>query len=108
QAVNRQRNRSGTLFEGRFKHKLVDRDGYLIHLRRYIHANPVKAGLVTRLEDWPFSNYLEWIGERPGTLVDYEFVNTWYPQRNAYTEFVLDYLRGVESLPKDIQQYLFD
>ncbi|VAW31914.1 hypothetical protein MNBD_CHLOROFLEXI01-3643 [hydrothermal vent metagenome] len=108
QAINWQRSRSGTLFEGRFKHKLVDRDEYLIHLCRYIHANPVKAGLVTRLEDWPYSNYPEWIGERPGKLVDHDFVDAYFPERQNYTEFVLDYLRNVESLPKDIQQYLFD
>lgn len=108
QAVNHQRNRSGTLFEGRFKHKLVERDEYLIHLCRYIHANPVKAGLVTQLEEWPYSNYLEWIDERPGTLIDHDFVDAYFPQRQTYTEFVLDYLRGVEGLPKDIQRYLFD
>lgn len=108
QAVNHQKNRSGTLFEGRFKHKPVDRDEYLIHLCRYIHANPVKAGLVTHLEEWPYSNYLEWIDERPGTLVDHEFVKTWFPANGAYAEFVMHYLRGIENLPKDIQQYLFD
>ena len=108
QAVNWQRHRSGTLFEGRFKHKLVDRDEYLIHLCRYIHANPVKAGLVTRLEEWPYSNYLEWVGERAGKLVDHDFVDTYFPERQKYTEFVMDYLRGIENLPKELQQYLFD
>lgn len=108
QAVNNQKNRSGTLFEGRFKHKLVAREEYLIHLCRYIHANPVKAGLVTRLEEWPYSNYLEWINQRPGTLVDHDFVDAYFPKRQSYTEFVLDYLRGDDTLPKDIQNYLFE
>ncbi len=41
---------------------------------RYIHANPVKHGQVADLMEWPYSNYLEWIGERNGTLVDRDFV----------------------------------
>ena len=41
QAVNRQQNRAGTLFERRFRHVWVEQEEYLIHLCRYIHLNPV-------------------------------------------------------------------
>jgi REP element-mobilizing transposase RayT len=75
QVINRQAGRRGPLFAGRFKDVLVDRDEYLIHLCRYIHLNPVEAGLVEHPEEWPFTNYLEWIGEREGTLQDREFIN---------------------------------
>jgi len=34
----------------------------------YIHQNPLRAGLVQRLEDWPFCSFLEYAGFRPGTL----------------------------------------
>jgi REP element-mobilizing transposase RayT len=109
-AVNNQQGRSGTLFEGRFRDVQVDKEGYLIHLCRYIHANPVKAGLVADPGEWPYSNYLEWVRERPGSLVDQEFVETYFPtsQGSAYREFVLDYLRDVRSLPEDIRGYLFE
>lgn len=108
QALNRQIDRSGALFEGRFKDVHVDNDGYLLHLCRYIHGNPVKVGLVASLEEWLYSNYLEWVGERPGTLVDDDFVNDFFPNRQDYKEFVLDYLRGIDELPSDIKQYLFE
>jgi REP element-mobilizing transposase RayT len=108
QALNRQTGRSGALFEGRFKDIHVDNDAYLLHLCRYIHGNPVKAGLVLAPEEWIYSNYLEWIGERPGTLVDYDFVNDFFPNREEYKAFVLDYLRGIDDLPPDIKQYLFE
>ncbi|HYN87438.1 MAG TPA: transposase, partial [Ardenticatenaceae bacterium] len=39
QAVNRQQGRSGTLFQGRFRHIRIDRDEYLLQLCRYIHRN---------------------------------------------------------------------
>ena len=107
QALNRQNGRSGALFEGRFKDVHVDDDAYLLHLCRYIHGNPVKAGLVMLPEHWAFSNYMEWIGERPGKLVDAAFVDAFFPRRVDYQEFVLDYLRGIDELPEDIKQYLF-
>lgn len=107
QAVNKQNGRTGTLFAGRFKDVHVDNEAYLLHLCRYIHGNPVKAGLVTALEEWPYANYLEWIGERPGSLVDDQFVTSFFPNRLAYKAFVLDYLRGIDELPPDIQHYLF-
>jgi putative transposase len=66
QAVNRQQERTGTLFEDRFKHIHVDIEPYLLQLCRYIHANPVKAGLTTSLVEWPYSNYPEWIQTRGG------------------------------------------
>ena len=44
-AFNKMYNRSGTLFEGPFKSIHVDKDNYLIHLCRYIHRNPLEAGL---------------------------------------------------------------
>ncbi|MCK4340046.1 MAG: transposase, partial [Candidatus Cloacimonetes bacterium] len=56
--------RKGTLFEGHLQHKNVNNEKYLLYLCQYIHFNPKKAGLVDNLEDWKFSNFLEWIGKR--------------------------------------------
>ena len=61
---NKQYKRSGTLFEGRFKDKHVDSDEYLYQVCRYVHANPVVAGLATAPERWKWSNFLEFIGQR--------------------------------------------
>jgi putative transposase len=73
QAFNRQQNRTGTLFEGRAKSILIDESGYIYALVRYIHLNPVVAGLVSNPEDWHFSNYLEWIDGRNDELFDSQF-----------------------------------
>lgn len=50
-AINRRYNRVGSLFQGRFQSIWVDREEYLCHLVRYIHLNPVKAGLVLQPQD---------------------------------------------------------
>jgi len=107
QAVNRQEGRSGTLFEGRFRHAWIDREQYLTHLCRYIHLNPVKARLVTRPEQWPYSNYLEWIGQGAGTLQDDALVRDRFPVLGSYQRFVADY-RDEEPVCPQIEKYIWD
>jgi len=90
-AFNKMYDRSGTLFEGPFRAAHVTDDVYLLHLCRYVHLNPLEAGLVADLCDWPYSNYLEWIGQRNGTLVDREFVKSHFPTPAEYIQFVADH-----------------
>ena len=47
----------GHLFQGRFKSIIVENDAYLLRLSCYIHRNPVRAGIVERLADYPWSSY---------------------------------------------------
>jgi REP element-mobilizing transposase RayT len=98
-AYNRRYDHSGTLFEGPYKVVPVEDEGHLLHVCRYIHANPVTHGLVAEVEAWPYANYLEWIGQRAGTLVDHAFVRDHFPSPAAYREFVEDYLRPGVSRP---------
>ncbi len=67
-AVNRLRSRVGPLFQGRFKARHVDDEAYLLHLSRYIHLNPVAAGIVSRPEEWEFSSYRDYVAGRNGRL----------------------------------------
>ena len=107
QALNIQQGRSGTLFEGRFRHKCVDKWDYLVTLCRYIHRNPVKARMVSKPEDWPYSNYQEWIGLRNGELVDRIFVKDHFPKPGEYIAFVND-LEDEKKSDEKISKYLFD
>ncbi len=104
-AYNNLYGHSGTLFEGHYHSKPVEKQSYLLHLCRYIHANPVKDGFVDHPGDWPYSNYLEWIGKRRGTLVDRQFVKEYFPTTESYVEFVSDYIRA-HKLPDDLKSYL--
>ena len=107
QALNLQQRRTGTLFEGRFKHKCVDKWEYLMVLCRYIHLNPVKAKMVARPEDWAYSNYREWIGLRDGTLVDKVFMQENFSSAEEYVRFVNDVEDEKRSYEK-IAKYMFD
>jgi REP element-mobilizing transposase RayT len=88
QAYNRQEARTGPLFAGRFRNIHVDTDEYLIHLARYVHLNPVAAGLCHNPGEWPYSNYLEWIEQRNGTLVDRDWIRHYFPIPASYIQFV--------------------
>ncbi|MFH1524159.1 MAG: transposase [Chloroflexota bacterium] len=107
QAVNKQQDRSGTLFEGRYRLAIVDNWGYLVHICRYIHFNPVKAGLVNKPEEWPYSNYADWIGLRHGTLKDDDFILDHFSSADDYIQFVSEYGKEIE-MAKNISKYLFE
>jgi len=63
QAFNRRHGRVGHVLQGRYKSIVVDRDAYLLELARYIVLNPVRANMVKRVEDWPWSSYLVTAGK---------------------------------------------
>ena len=61
---NRKQDRIGHLFQGRFKAILIDADAYLLHLSRYIHLNPVRAGIINAPGQYRWSSYPSYIGEQ--------------------------------------------
>lgn len=63
--VNLRYDRVGPLFQGRYKSRLVDKEAYGLLLVRYIHQNPIEAGLVQRPEDYPWSSYPCYVGKLP-------------------------------------------
>ena len=58
---NVKRKRAGHLFQGRYKAIIVDADAYAAGLSKYIHLNPVKAGIVTKPEEYEWSSYRNYI-----------------------------------------------
>jgi REP element-mobilizing transposase RayT len=68
-SYNRRHRRSGHLFQNRYKSILCDEDAYLLELIRYIHLNPLNAGLcksLTELDTYPWSGHRELIGHQQG------------------------------------------
>lgn len=61
--INRRRRRTGHVFQGRYKALLIDGDSYLLELVRYIHLNPVRARMVERPEEFPWSSHRAYLGE---------------------------------------------
>jgi len=72
--INRRKRRSGHLFQGRYKSILVDVDSYLLELSRYIHLNPVRAKIVKRPEDYPYSSYKSFISKKKEDIVHRDLI----------------------------------
>ncbi|MEX0723925.1 MAG: transposase [Gracilimonas sp.] len=75
QAINKKQDRTGSLFRKRSKAKSLREDNlnsynYGINCFFYIHQNPLKAGLVDKIEDWEFSSFQDYTGFRNGSLCD--------------------------------------
>ncbi|MCJ7663572.1 MAG: hypothetical protein MUO24_04960 [Desulfobacterales bacterium] len=57
QRFNLRHGNRGHLMQGRYKAFLVEKEGYLLELSRYIVMNPVRAGMVSSPQQWPWSSY---------------------------------------------------
>ncbi len=70
QRFNRRYGQVGHAFQGRYKALLCETDEYLVTLVRYVHLNPVRAGLVGRAEDYPYSGHRAYLGGVATELID--------------------------------------
>ena len=72
---NRQHNKTGKLFNGRYYSKPINDDSYFYTVIKYIHYNPVKAGICSGLEDYEWSSYNDYIYLKNG-FTDVEYLKT--------------------------------
>jgi putative transposase len=56
----------GHLFQGRYRYNIISSDESLLSIAKYIHLNPVAAKLVCRPEDWPYSDFKEFVSNAYG------------------------------------------
>ncbi len=73
---NKKYSRSGSLFGNRFASKPVEEEKYLLSLVRYIHQNPIRAGIVSKLNDYKWSSYHDYHNSTkyPAVLTDTDFL----------------------------------
>lgn len=112
-AINKARQRVGPLFQSRFQAKHVDEEEYLQHVSRCIHRNPDAAKLVTKPQDWEFSSYRDYIGERStpaaqssrGALPTFEPILKSFGTLEPYRAFVT---QGDSELPEVMKHLAFE
>lgn len=84
---NIKNGRTGHLFQNRFRSEPVNDDNYFLSALRYIHQNPVKAGLVKNVSGYKWSSYHEYIGNQP-KLVDTSFALQFFSNISRFKEFI--------------------
>ena len=91
---NRRHGRNGPLFEGRFKGIMVDRDYHYWELSRYIHLNPVRAGLAAKPERYPWSSCRFYFSDRGA------------PEYLAWQEVLGQYGRKMNAARREYKRFL--
>jgi putative transposase len=91
--VNRLERRIGTLWSGRFRCSVIETDRYLLACLRYVELNPVRAGMVSRPEDYRWSSYAQQAGMCDAVWIDAHPLGKGpepmlAERRRAYREFV--------------------
>ena len=98
----------GHLFEGRYKACIVQDDAYFLQTSRYIHLNPVKAGIVKYPEDYKWSSYCTMIGITDDKLTEINKTLSYFkpPCTSRYREFLEDighkYVMNEENIRKEM------
>ncbi|MDP4118445.1 MAG: transposase [Bacillota bacterium] len=82
--------RSGSLIGNRYKSEPVEDERYCFSLIRYIHQNPIQAGIADKFSQYPWSSYNEYVGNGIG-LTDTEFLLSMlsHDRKSAVKEFIL-------------------
>ena len=107
--VNHKEQRTGSLWEGRYKSSPIETDSYLLACHRYVELNPIKAGMVEHAKDYEWSSYRQHTGMESEVWIDkdptYLSLSDNEAERNLR---YMDYINGqnVESETKLIQQAL--
>jgi putative transposase len=101
--VNKLERRSGSLWEGRYKASPIQMDNYLLSCCRYVELNPVRAGMVNKAEDYPWSSYRERTQGSSIKLLDnapayMELAGSTRYRRARYEAFVRQGVPTMESL----------
>ncbi|MCP4410822.1 MAG: addiction module toxin RelE, partial [Gammaproteobacteria bacterium] len=111
QRFNCRHDEVGHLCQGRYKAILVQKESYLLELTRYVVLNPLRAGMVAKPEEWPWSSYPATIGinKAPQWLDTEWLLNQFSRHRNsavsAYRRFIMEG-KGIPSPLKLTQHQL--
>jgi REP element-mobilizing transposase RayT len=99
---NKRAHRDGPQFRGRFNSKLVESEPHLLECNRYIHLNPVKGGLATSPEDWPWSSARAYLGSAssPSWLITQDMLAMFgrLGAERRYRDFLMDGLAGNDGV----------
>jgi putative transposase len=87
---NKKYDYTGHVFEKRYGAELLDSLDYEFDVSKYIHLNPLKAGLVDKLEDYPWSSYPAYVNGEASTLVYIEHLLSYFPDpaSKQYEDYV--------------------
>ncbi|MBN1898516.1 MAG: transposase [Spirochaetes bacterium] len=100
---NKKYDEVGHVFQGRYHSFIVQKEKYMLQLIRYIHQNPVRAGIVRKIEEWKWSSYFEFMKENSRVKINMEILqNFGKDYKSQIKEFKYFLMKEVDiiELPK--------
>ena len=101
---NKSHNRSGHLYQGRYKSFLIDEDSYLLQVSRYLHLNPIHVSRLARvsheqkkdyLNEYPWSSYHDYVSFSHYTFLLPDQILAYFKgNRKSYRDFVEEGITG--------------
>jgi len=96
---NKRHGRVGHLFQERFKASMIDNEGYLDHISRYIHLNPMS------FRTWEYSSLPYYLGTKSASWVKPERILQLFKDSEEYNAFVNDYVAN-DTMLNEIESEL--
>jgi len=91
---------TGHVFESRFGSEIITSIKYELEVNRYIHLNPLRAGMVKSLNEYSWSSYFDYVEGRGGDLVSTEEILAYFPEPRLE-----NYLRFLFATGRESDQY---
>jgi len=92
----------GSIFQGRYKAIVVEKDEYLLVLSAYIHLNPVKTGIVNKPEEYIWSSYGSYIGKnKPPSFLCMAEISEKFKRKSEYGQYVIGFLVGEKGISQE-------
>ncbi|MFT6962229.1 MAG: hypothetical protein ACJAWV_001957 [Flammeovirgaceae bacterium] len=85
-AINKQQDRTGSLFQKYFKRIPVDNEAYYSQMIYYVHTNSRKHGIDLDFKNYPYNSYQRILQDKPSKLFKNEVID-WFGSKKAYIEF---------------------
>ena len=102
---NEKNNRSGSLFQGRFKSNHIDSSELLLHISAYVNCNSEIHG-IEQAEKYPWCSFPDYIGIRKNGIINKNIVLDEFNNANQYKDFAVSYIKYFKERKADEKIFL--
>ncbi len=103
---NQKNNRSGSLFQGRFKAKHINKNEYLLWLSGYVNGN-TEIHKIAKSENYKWCSYQDYLNKRNGTLCNKEIILSQFKNTEEYQKYV-DIVMKESNKRKDLKEHFIE
>ena len=104
---NKRYDRTGLLFQGKFKFKEIKSDVQLLYVSAYINGNP-QIHKIAKADKWIYGSYLDYLGKRQGKLANKDIILKEFENIQDYQEYVNEVIKNSSEIKEEIKKCLIE